>query len=88
MLHILYKLVAGFIVAWIAEFILQRVDSGKVPSGCIVTSLVGIVGSALGNYGWVYLFKQPEEGIESWIAVIVGTIVVLLVYRLIFGAKR
>ena len=83
MLGILSWLIFGFIAGALAKFIMP----GDDPGGCFVTSLLGIVGAAVGGWigsqlGWGGV---AEFGIGSLALAILGSIIVLLIYRAIRG---
>jgi len=75
----------GLIAGIIAKFLLP----GKDPGGCIMTSLLGIVGAVVG--GWLGTFlgwgKVDSFSLGSFGVAIVGAIVVLLIYRAVSGKK-
>ena len=83
-MHILWFLIIGLIVGALAKLIMP----GKDPGGIIVTMLIGIAGSfiagyigrAVGHYG-----PGDRPGI---IASVIGSIVLLAIYRLIVGATH
>ncbi|MGW3471094.1 GlsB/YeaQ/YmgE family stress response membrane protein [Saccharopolyspora sp. NPDC000995] len=75
---ILFGLVAGAI----AKFILP----GRDPGGIIVTILIGIVGGLLG--GWISTNVMGGGGVSgfnvmSFVWAIIGSLILLLIYRLI-----
>jgi len=77
---IFWILLIGLVVGAIAKLLMP----GKDPGGCIVTILLGIAGALLASYlgqaiGW-YQPGQPAGFIGS----IVGAMLLLLVYRLLF----
>ena len=77
-------LIIGLLVGIVAKFLLP----GNDPGGLIVTTLLGIAGSFTAGYigraaGWY----SPGEPV-SFIASVVGAIVLLLVYRLLFRRRR
>ena len=77
---IFWILLIGLVVGAIAKLLMPRRD----PGGCIVTILLGIAGALLASYlgqaiGW-YQPGQPAGFIGS----IVGAMLLLLVYRLLF----
>ena len=79
-LHYLYVIIIGFIAGLIARFIIPGPND---PSGFIVTTILGIVGSLVANFiavkaGWV----EHGEG-TSLLSGIVGAVILLLVYHLI-----
>ena len=80
--HLIGMAIVGLIIGVVAKLLMP----GRDPGGCIVTSLLGIAGSALG--GWLTLNFLPQLGIlGSWGVAIVGTLLILIVYRLIFGER-
>ncbi len=81
---ILYMLVIGLVIGVIAKILMP----GKDPGGCIITILIGIAGSMVAGYlgramGW-YAEGQPAGFLLS----IVGAILLLIIYRMLFGKKR
>jgi uncharacterized membrane protein YeaQ/YmgE (transglycosylase-associated protein family) len=85
MIDIILWIVIGLVAGAIAKFLLP----GDDPGGCIVTTMIGIVGAFIGGF----LFRQlgnPVEDQLSWPGLgvaIVGAIVLLLVYRLVAGRR-
>jgi uncharacterized membrane protein YeaQ/YmgE (transglycosylase-associated protein family) len=78
-MHILWIIVIGFVIGFIAKLIMP----GRGPGGFIVTILLGIAGSFVATYigqhfGW-YRPGQPA----GFIGAILGAILILAVYRLI-----
>ena len=81
---ILSTILVGLIVGAIAKLLMP----GKDPGGFIVTILLGIAGALIASYvgqavGW-YTPGQPA----GWIMSIVGAIILLLLYRLVFKRKQ
>ena len=77
----LWMLLIGLFVGAIAKFL----TPGREPSGCLVTMLLGVVGSMLAGYlgraaGW-YAEGEPV----GFIASVAGAILILLVFRMIKG---
>lgn len=82
-MHLLYTLFIGLLVGILAKFLMP----GKDPGGIILTILLGIAGSFLAGYlgqliGW---YKSGETA--GFLGSLVGAILILIVYRLIFGKK-
>ncbi|MFB7453346.1 GlsB/YeaQ/YmgE family stress response membrane protein [Streptomyces sp. NPDC056194] len=84
------------ILAWIllgllAGIIAKMLMPGKDPGGIIVTTLIGIAGALLGGWlGKVIFHVDSVDGffeISTWIAAIVGSLVLLAVFRL-FSSRR
>ncbi|MGW6289869.1 GlsB/YeaQ/YmgE family stress response membrane protein [Streptomyces sp. NPDC055107] len=65
---------------------------GKDPGGIIVTILIGIVGGLLGGWlGKVIFGIGSIDGffeISTWIAAIIGSMILLALCRLISGNRR
>jgi len=81
---IISTILVGLIVGAIAKLL----TPGKDPGGFIVTILLGIAGALIATYlgqavGW-YKPGQPA----GWIMSIVGAIILLLLYRLLFKRKQ
>ncbi|MFT4285713.1 MAG: GlsB/YeaQ/YmgE family stress response membrane protein [Protaetiibacter sp.] len=84
---ILGWIVLGLVAGAIAKLILP----GKQGGGWIVTLLLGVVGALLGGWLGSVLFNVPLEdfwSIQTWLLAIGGSIIVLLIWGLIFGRKR
>jgi uncharacterized membrane protein YeaQ/YmgE (transglycosylase-associated protein family) len=84
MMAILSTILVGLVVGAIAKLLMP----GKDPGGFIVTILLGIAGAFIATYlgqavGW-YKAGQPA----GWIMSIVGAIILLLLYRLLFKRKQ
>ena len=78
---IIATLLIGLIIGAIAKLLMP----GKDPGGCIVTILLGIAGAFVGTWiGQVFWGPGYAAGIPMSI---VGALVLLLIYRLIFRAR-
>ncbi|MEU5447301.1 MULTISPECIES: GlsB/YeaQ/YmgE family stress response membrane protein [Streptomyces] len=84
------------IIAWIliglfAGLIAKALMPGKDPGGCIITIIIGIVGGLLGGWlGKVIFGVGSIDGffsLSTWVAAIVGSVIVLLIYRMIAGQR-
>ncbi|WP_411880883.1 GlsB/YeaQ/YmgE family stress response membrane protein [Polaromonas sp. YR568] len=80
---ILWTILIGFVVGIVAKFL----TPGRDPGGFIITVLIGIAGSFIATYvgaamGW-YQNGQPA----GFIAAVLGSIVLLLVYRMLTGKR-
>jgi uncharacterized membrane protein YeaQ/YmgE (transglycosylase-associated protein family) len=71
-------LVIGLIVGAIAKLL----TPGRDPGGCIVTILLGIAGSFVGT--WIGRMFMGPNYVAHWIMSIVGAIILLLLYRMLF----
>ena len=71
-------LVIGLIVGAIAKLL----TPGKDPGGCIVTMLLGVAGAFVGTF--VGRMFMGANYVAGWIMSIVGAIILLLLYRMLF----
>jgi uncharacterized membrane protein YeaQ/YmgE (transglycosylase-associated protein family) len=81
---IIWILAIGLVIGFIAKLLMP----GKDPGGCIITMLIGIAGAFVASYlgraiGW-YEPGQPA----SFIASIVGAMLLLLLYRLVAPKRQ
>ena len=84
MTAILWTIIIGAIIGVVAKLL----TPGRDPGGCIITILLGIAGSFVAGFigramGW-YQEGEPAGFIFS----VVGAIILLLIYRMVFGRKR
>ena len=82
-------IIAFIILGAIAGAIAKALLPGDDPGGFIITTLVGIVGAILGGFLAAALFNaDPLDefwDLSSWLTAIVGSIVLLLIYRAVAG---
>ncbi|MEU6894675.1 GlsB/YeaQ/YmgE family stress response membrane protein [Streptomyces sp. NPDC046557] len=85
------------ILAWIfiglfAGLIAKALMPGKDPGGIIVTVLIGIAGGLLGGWlGKVIFGVDSIDGffdLSTWIAAIIGSVILLALYRLVTGNRH
>lgn len=85
------------IIGWIvlgllAGLLAKAILPGDDPGGIIVTTLIGIAGAFLGGLiaSALGLGDPLDEffDISTWIAALVGAILLLLIYRMIVGRGR
>jgi uncharacterized membrane protein YeaQ/YmgE (transglycosylase-associated protein family) len=79
---IIWVLVIGLVVGAIAKLLMP----GKDPGGCIITMLIGVAGAFVGTY-LGRLVSGNDSYQARWIMSIVGAMLLLLIYRLIFNRK-
>jgi uncharacterized membrane protein YeaQ/YmgE (transglycosylase-associated protein family) len=80
---ILTTLIIGLLVGAVAKLLMP----GKDPGGWIVTILLGIAGAFVASYlGQAVGWYQPGQP-AGFIASVVGAIVLLLLYRLLFKRR-
>jgi uncharacterized membrane protein YeaQ/YmgE (transglycosylase-associated protein family) len=83
-MSVLGTLLIGLFVGIVAKFLMP----GRDPGGFIITTLLGIAGAFVANFvgqkaGW-YAPGEPA----GFVAAVVGAMVLLLVYRLLFARRR
>ncbi|MFG3227318.1 GlsB/YeaQ/YmgE family stress response membrane protein [Kitasatospora sp. NPDC048194] len=84
-------IIAWILIGLLAGAIAKALMPGRDPGGIVVTMLIGIVGGLLGGWlGKVILGVHSINGffhLSTWIAAIIGSLIVLTVYRLV-AARR
>lgn len=81
-MHILWIIIIGFIAGLIARWISPAPNN---PSGFILTCILGIVGAFVATWiGQAVGWYRIDQG-AGLIGAIVGAIVVLFVWHLVFG---
>lgn len=82
-MSILWTILIGFIVGLVAKFLMP----GRDPAGFIITVIIGIVGSVIATYlGRAMGFYQMGES-AGFIAAVLGSIILLLIYRMVTGKR-
>ena len=80
---IIWTIVIGLVVGIVAKFLMP----GRDPGGFVVTALIGIVGSVIATFlGQTLGFYRPGES-AGFIAAVIGSIILLFLYRLVAGKK-
>jgi uncharacterized membrane protein YeaQ/YmgE (transglycosylase-associated protein family) len=85
-------IIGWIILGLLAGVIAKAILPGEDPGGFIVTTLLGIGGALLGGLiAGVLGFGDPIDeffDLSTWLGAIIGAIVILLIYRAVFGARR
>jgi uncharacterized membrane protein YeaQ/YmgE (transglycosylase-associated protein family) len=80
-------IIAFIILGLLAGAIAKAILPGDDPGGFIITAIIGIVGALLGGFIAAAVFDaDPLDeffDISTWITAFVGSIVLLLIYRLV-----
>jgi uncharacterized membrane protein YeaQ/YmgE (transglycosylase-associated protein family) len=84
-MSIIWTIIIGFLAGIVAKFIMP---GDNEPSGFIMTTILGIVGSIVASYlgaalGW---YKAGEGA--GFIGAVVGAIILLVIYGFITGRRR
>jgi uncharacterized membrane protein YeaQ/YmgE (transglycosylase-associated protein family) len=92
----MFGILAWIIFGLIAGLIAKALMPGKDPGGCIITTLLGIVGAVIGGFIGRSLLGYGRATdsmgdiskpgfLMSLVLAVIGAIIVLAVYRLISG---
>jgi uncharacterized membrane protein YeaQ/YmgE (transglycosylase-associated protein family) len=84
-------IIAFIILGLLAGIIAKALIPGDDPGGFIITTIIGIVGALLGGFLAAAIFGgDPLDeffDISTWITAIIGSIILLLIYRAITGRR-
>ena len=84
-------LIAWIVLGGIAGLIAKVIMPGRDPGGCILTVVIGIVGALLGGFLSTALGFGGLTGDLDWrslVIAVIGSIVLLAIWRLIRGRRR
>jgi uncharacterized membrane protein YeaQ/YmgE (transglycosylase-associated protein family) len=85
-------IIGWIILGLLAGLIAKAILPGEDPGGIIVTTLLGVAGAIIGGLITKALgFGDPIDeffDLSTWLGAIIGSIVILLIYRAISGARR
>jgi uncharacterized membrane protein YeaQ/YmgE (transglycosylase-associated protein family) len=85
-------IIAFIILGLIAGAIAKALLPGDDPGGFIITMIIGVAGALIGGFlAGVVFDAHPLDDffdISTWITAIVGSIVLLLIYRMVAGRRR
>jgi uncharacterized membrane protein YeaQ/YmgE (transglycosylase-associated protein family) len=84
-------IIAFIILGLLAGIIAKAILPGDDPGGIFITTIIGIVGALIGGFLAGVLFDaDPMDeffDISTWLTAIIGSIVLLLIYRMITGRR-
>ena len=84
-MSIFWTIIIGFFAGLIAKFLMP---GDNEPSGFIMTTILGIVGSFVASYlGQALGWYKAGEG-AGFIGAVVGAIILLLIYGFVAGKRR
>jgi uncharacterized membrane protein YeaQ/YmgE (transglycosylase-associated protein family) len=85
-------IIAFLILGLCAGAIAKAIMPGDDPGGIIVTMIIGVVGALAGGLLAAALFgAHPLDDffdVSTWITAIVGSLILLAVYRMVTGNSR
>ncbi len=84
-------IIAFLILGLLAGAIAKAILPGDDPGGIIVTMLIGVVGALLGGFlaGALFDVNPVDEffSLSTWVTAILGSILLLLIYRMVTGNR-
>jgi len=84
-MSIIWTIIVGFFAGVIAKFLMP---GSNEPSGFIMTTILGIVGSLVASYlGQALGWYKAGEG-AGFIGAVVGAIILLVIYGFFAGKQR
>ena len=85
-------IIAFLILGLLAGIIAKAMLPGEDPGGIIVTMLIGVAGALIGGFLAAALFDaHPLDeffDISTWLTAIIGSILLLVVYRMIVSGRH
>ncbi|MFD9129512.1 GlsB/YeaQ/YmgE family stress response membrane protein [Kitasatospora sp. NPDC059571] len=85
-------IVSWIILGLVAGAIAKLLLPGRDPGGFIITTLIGVAGSFVGGWLSATVLHRPVAkhffDLATWGSAIVGALVLLIAYRLLFGNSR
>ena len=85
------EILAWIVIGLLGGAIAKALLPGDDPGGIVVTMIIGIVGALLGGWLGQAVGLGGREEAFSWetlLCSIVGSIILLLVYRMVTGNRR
>ena len=83
-------IIGWIVLGLIAGAIAKAIMPGNDPGGLIITLLLGVVGALLGGFLGSAIFGIGLENfwsIQTWLLAIVGSLIVLGIYRVVVGRR-
>jgi uncharacterized membrane protein YeaQ/YmgE (transglycosylase-associated protein family) len=83
-------IIGWIVLGLIAGAIAKAIMPGNDPGGLIITLLLGVVGALLGGFIGSRLFGVGLENfwsIQTWLLAIVGSLILLAIYRVVVGRR-
>ena len=82
-MSIIWTIIIGLIVGIVAKFLMP----GRDPGGFVITAIIGIVGSVIATYLGQALGFYRQGQSAGFIAAVIGSIILLFLYRMVTGRK-
>jgi uncharacterized membrane protein YeaQ/YmgE (transglycosylase-associated protein family) len=84
-------IITWIILGLLAGFVAKTILPGDDPGGVIITTLIGVAGAFIGGFIAKALgFGDPIDeffDFSTWLGAIIGSILLLLIYRALVGAN-
>jgi uncharacterized membrane protein YeaQ/YmgE (transglycosylase-associated protein family) len=84
-------IIAFIILGLLAGAIAKAIMPGDDPGGWIITAVIGVAGAIIGGFlaGALFDADPMDEffDISSWLTAIVGSIILLVIYRLVVDRR-
>jgi uncharacterized membrane protein YeaQ/YmgE (transglycosylase-associated protein family) len=84
-------IIAFIILGLLAGAIAKMLLPGDDPGGFIITALIGVAGALIGGFlaGAIFDADPMDEffDISTWLTAIIGSILLLLIYRFVAGRR-
>jgi uncharacterized membrane protein YeaQ/YmgE (transglycosylase-associated protein family) len=81
-------IILGLLAGGIAKLLMP----GRDPGGVVGTVVVGVLGAFVGGWLSSHFLHRPVQHTffdgRNWVAAIVGSLVLLILYRIVFGSPR
>lgn len=85
-------IIGWIILGLLAGFLAKALLPGDDPGGVIITTLIGVAGALIGGFiGQAIGLGDPIDEFfdwSTWLTAIAGSVLLLLLYRVIFGERR
>jgi len=83
-MHYIWLALIGLAIGAVAKFL----TPGRDPGGCVVTMLIGLVGSILGAAIAHAMNIDASSGLSWFIVSVIGAIILLVIYHLVIGRRN
>jgi uncharacterized membrane protein YeaQ/YmgE (transglycosylase-associated protein family) len=81
------EIIGTLIIGLIAGVVAKLLMPGKDPGGCIITILLGIAGAFVATYLGKFLGIYEPGETAGFIGAVIGSILILWVYRILVKRK-
>ena len=82
------SIVGILIIGFLAGFVAKLLMPGRDPKGFIVTIVLGVVGAFLATWLGRELGWYHEGETAGFLGAVVGSIIILVIYRVTIGRKQ